>query len=188
MLLNIQVAHLSVRTCEQWQHGWLDPDAVWGGEWGRAWYECIRFWWWSLKGRGSLGVNFRRSIVTSGDLLRRCVEVRTAIELSFGMVSGVGPGIHVLDGRPRASRGRSCFWHGFWHFSAFSPYSFQWEKWREKCIPLVCEKLAVFAYARYFIEFCVELAFLWHSQVQDRSRGWRKMYTNVTVKMATVIP
>jgi len=27
-----------------WQNGWLDPDAVWGGEWGRAWYECIRFW------------------------------------------------------------------------------------------------------------------------------------------------
>ena len=53
-------------------------------------------------------------------LLRRCVEVRTAIELSFGVVSGVGPGIHVLDGSPRASRG-SCFWHGFWHFSASVP-------------------------------------------------------------------
>ena len=40
-----------------------------------------------------------------GTLLRRCVEVRTgtAIELSLGMVSGVGPGIHVLDGSPRAS-------------------------------------------------------------------------------------
>jgi len=35
-------------------------------------------------------------------LLRRCVEVRTAIELSFGVVSGVDPGIHVLDGSPRA--------------------------------------------------------------------------------------
>jgi len=52
-----------------------------------------------------------------GTLLRRCVEVHTAIELSFGVVSGVGPGIHVLHGSPRASRGRSCcFWHGFWHF------------------------------------------------------------------------
>jgi len=36
-------------------------------------------------------------------LLRHCVEVRTAIELSFGVVSGVGPGIHVLDGSARAS-------------------------------------------------------------------------------------
>jgi len=46
------------------------------------------------------------------------VKVRRAIELSFGVVSGVGPGIHVLDGGPRASRGRGCFWHGFGHFSA----------------------------------------------------------------------
>jgi len=49
-----------------------------------------------------------------GTLLRRCVKVRTAIELSFGVVSGVGPGIHVLDGSPRAlTEGASCFWHGF---------------------------------------------------------------------------
>jgi len=38
-----------------------------------------------------------------GTLLRRCVEVRIAIELSFGVVSGVGPGIHVLDGSPCGS-------------------------------------------------------------------------------------
>ena len=36
MLLNIHVAHLSVRTCELRQNGQLDPDAVSGGEWGRA--------------------------------------------------------------------------------------------------------------------------------------------------------
>jgi len=35
-------------------------------------------------------------------LLRRCVEVRKTIELSFAVVSGVGPGIHVLDGSPHA--------------------------------------------------------------------------------------
>jgi len=44
--------------------------------------------------------------------------VHTAIELSFGVVSGVGPCIDVLDGGPRASRGRGCFWHDF---SAFEP-------------------------------------------------------------------
>ena len=54
-----------------------------------------------------------------GSLLRRCVEVRRAIELSFGVVSGVAPGIDVLDGSPRASRGRGCFWHGFRQFSEF---------------------------------------------------------------------
>jgi len=42
-----------------------------------------------------------------GTMLRRCVEVCRAIELSCGVVSGVGPGIHVLDGSPRASMGRA---------------------------------------------------------------------------------
>jgi len=32
-----------------------------------------------------------------GPLLCSCVEVRAAIELSFGMLSGVNPGIHALD-------------------------------------------------------------------------------------------
>jgi len=41
-------------------------------------------------------------------------------------VSGVGSGIHVLDGSPRASRGRGCFWHGFWHFMKFKLHSFEW--------------------------------------------------------------
>jgi len=67
------------------------------------------------RGRG----NLQRPIVTNGNVLRRCVEVRTAIELSFGVVSGVGPGIHALDGSPRTSRGRGCFWRGLRHFSKF---------------------------------------------------------------------
>jgi len=51
------------------------------------------------------------------------VKVRITIELSFGVVSGVGPGIHVLDGSPRASRGRGCFRHVFWHgFRQFSEF------------------------------------------------------------------
>jgi len=29
------------------------------------------------------------------------------IRMPFGVVSGVGPGIHELDGSPRASRGRA---------------------------------------------------------------------------------
>ena len=57
-------------------------------------------------------------------LLRRCVKVRKAIELSFGMVSGVDPGIHVLDGGPRASRGRVCFNFLAW-FSAEFEFSRQ---------------------------------------------------------------
>ena len=81
----------------------MDPDAVGGDEWDRARHGCIRFCSGDRRrGRGSLG-----------NLLRRCVNMRITIELSFGVVSGVGPGIHVLDGSPRASRGTGCFWHGF---------------------------------------------------------------------------
>jgi len=54
-VIELRLCHLSVRTCEQWRHGRLDMDAVWGGEWGWARYGFIRFWWWSSKGRGSLG-------------------------------------------------------------------------------------------------------------------------------------
>ena len=38
-----------------------------------------------------------------GPLLRSCVEVREPIELSFDVVSGVGPGIDVRNGGPRGS-------------------------------------------------------------------------------------
>jgi len=66
-----------------------------------------------IEGKGAVlatfGVNLRHLIVTNGDLLRRCVEVRIVIELSFGVVSGVCQGIHVLDRIPRASRGMDCF-------------------------------------------------------------------------------
>ena len=41
-----------------------------------------------------------------GNLLRSCAEVREPIELSFGVVSGVSPGINVLDGGSRAPRGK----------------------------------------------------------------------------------
>ena len=43
-------------------------------------------------------------------LLLSCVEVREPIELPFRVVSGVGPGINVWNGSPRASRRRGGFW------------------------------------------------------------------------------
>jgi len=39
-----------------------------------------------------------------GPLLRSCVEVHEPIELSFGMMSGVSPGIDVQNGGPHGSR------------------------------------------------------------------------------------
>ena len=32
MLQAFRVDHLSVCTCELWRNGWLDRDAIWGGE------------------------------------------------------------------------------------------------------------------------------------------------------------
>ena len=63
-------------------------------------------------------------------LLRSCVEVHepiklsfcAAIELSFGMMSGVAPGIHVLDGGPRASREGAVL--GI--FRRLRPHWFEW--------------------------------------------------------------
>ena len=71
------VPRLSVHTCVLWQNGWLDLDAVWGGEWGRARKGCIRFWWWSSKGKGQFGGEFaarRRPIVTNGDFVASLCE------------------------------------------------------------------------------------------------------------------
>jgi len=121
-----------------------------------------------------------------GTLLRRCVEVRRAIELSFGVVSGVGQGIHVLDGCPRASRERGCFWHGFWRFAKIRLHWFQWRHGVLIMVlidfRLVCEQLTIFPYAEYIVEFSVRVAFLWYSQVQDRSGGWREIHVqNVTL-------
>ena len=49
-----------------------------------------------------------------GPLLRSCVEVCEPIELSFGVVSGVGPGIDVQNGSPRGSRERVDFGGELW--------------------------------------------------------------------------
>jgi len=51
-----------------------------------------------------------------GTSLRSCAEVHGPIELSLRVVSGVGPGIHVLDEGSHALRGRGCFGN----FSAFA--------------------------------------------------------------------
>ena len=100
-----------------------------------------------------------------GTLLRRCVEVHSAIELSFGVASGVGPGIHVmLDGGSRASRGRVCFWHGFRPNSNFRVIAIQWTKAVLITVMiddrLVCEKLAIFPYTECSVEFYERVAFV----------------------------
>jgi len=44
-----------------------------------------------------------------GTLLHSCAEVRATIELSLGEMSGVGHGIGVVDGGPRAPSGKGDF-------------------------------------------------------------------------------
>ena len=50
-----------------------------------------------------------------------------AIELSFGVVSGVGPGIHVLDGSPRSSREGAVSDMVSGIFRNLCPILFNWE-------------------------------------------------------------
>jgi len=57
---------------------------------------------------------------------------------------------------------KGLFWHGLWHFSAsgHALIGFNRPNDAEKCIRLVCEKLTVFPYAWYTVEFCVEFPFV----------------------------
>ena len=88
-----------------------------------------------------------------GTLLRSCAEVRAAIELSFGVVSGVTPGIHVLDGSPRASRGGVVSGMVLGIFRHLRMHCFNRRHDADKCIRFVCEKLTIFPYADYIVEF-----------------------------------
>jgi len=47
-----------------------------------------------------------------GTLWHWCVKMREAIELPFGVVSGVGPGIGLLDGGPDLPREGNFFLEG----------------------------------------------------------------------------
>ena len=59
-----------------------------------------------------------------GTLWRSCVKVREAIELPFGMVSGVGPAIGVLDA-VNIFKGKGRF-GGFPDRWGFLVHWFQW--------------------------------------------------------------
>jgi len=95
-----------------------------------------------------------------GTLLRSCAEVHTVIELSFGMVSGVG--VDVLDWVhvPQAEGAVYGMVSGI--FQHLRPIRFNgWNDilFSEKCIGLVCEKLTIFRYGQYIVGMYVSLAF-----------------------------
>jgi len=69
-------------------------------------------------------------------------EVREPIQLSFGVASGFDPGIDVLGGGPRASRGSGGFWGCLLPLMQW----FQMPIFEEKCILGVREELKLFPY------------------------------------------
>jgi len=60
-----------------------------------------------------------------GTLLHSCAEVRELIELSFMVISGVGPDIGVLDGGRCAARESGSF-VGFYPPLVSLGFKFQW--------------------------------------------------------------
>jgi len=85
-----------------------------------------------------------------GTLLRRCVKVRRAIELSCDVMSGVGPGPRRSCVRWKSTylKGKGLFLAWFVAFSGiWACIRFNRPNDAEKCIRLVCEKLTVFPYA-----------------------------------------
>ena len=64
-----------------------------------------------------LGVDVGRPIVTNEDFVwRSCAKVPEAMGLSFGVLSGVGPGIGVLDGIQFPKGTGEVFWGSLVHW------------------------------------------------------------------------
>ena len=61
-----------------------------------------------------------------GTLLHSCVEVHEKIELSFGLLSGVGGEMGVLDGGSHAPTGKE-------RFQSFCPIGFNGVFFIQKC-------------------------------------------------------
>ena len=74
---------------------------------------------------------------TKGTLWRSCAKLRESFEMSFGVVSGVGSGIGVLDGGPHAPREGEIS-------GVFLVHWFGWRFECIKCIRLVREKFMMF--------------------------------------------
>jgi len=70
-----------------WQNGWVDPDAVWDGEWGQSNDGCIKWGGDRRSGRGSFGGEFGafhcNQLGLCGIVLQ---ERRTLLKLLWGLV------------------------------------------------------------------------------------------------------
>ena len=86
------------------------------------------------------------------------------------------PGIDVLDGGPRASRGKG----GFWGCLPNWPNGFNCV-FCNKCIQLLHEKLIIFLYGQCIVGIYISLAFRRCTQVLGRCWGLRAIGKEVTV-------
>jgi len=116
-------------------------------------------------------------------LLHSCAYIEP-IEVSFGVVSGVGPGIHVLDGGLHAPKGRGCL--GI--FSEFVPHWFEGQNdyfLHRNVFDSYVKRLTVFPYGQDIVGTYVSLAFQRYNQVQDWSGGLQNICKNVTLISGT---
>ena len=113
-----------------------------------------------------------------GLLLHSCADVRELIELSFAVVSGVTPGIHVLDGVyvPQVEKGE------FW--GRLSPLA-QWFQCRVDCVwrhlacqvfimtKKICLKFASHHFLFYAVYICQKsLNFTYAFQCYQQNCSW----------------
>jgi len=132
-----------------------------------------------VEGEGAvLRLNLGHPIVINGDFdAKLCAEVREPIELSFGVVSGVSPGIHVLDGI-HVPQKEGAFWGIFRHLLPIGLNRQNDLFFAQKFNRLICEKLTIFSYGQAVIGIYVSLAFRRYRQVQDRSGVLRNICKN----------
>jgi len=64
----------------------------------------------NVKGEGAVLGDIGKSHCNNWGLLHICVEVHESMKLSFGVVSGVGREMDVLDGGSCAPRGKGALW------------------------------------------------------------------------------
>jgi len=122
-----------------WQNGWLDPGAVWDGECGRSRDGCIRWEWWSSKGKRQFGGKFGESHCNQWELC--CVVVWSAWTDRAVVWTGAGgwggPRHSCIRWGPRAPRGKGVTeifaplfqWRMglFSHRNIFDSYVKSWE-------------------------------------------------------------
>jgi len=114
---------LSVRRCELWpQCGWI---AMPFGVVSRVWLRrgVLDFGGDRRMGRGSLGVNLRRPIVTNGDFVASLCGSAYSDRAVVWHGEWGGPRHSCVTWKSTCLKG--CFWRRFWHFLASAYALFQ---------------------------------------------------------------